>query len=67
MDKKFVESITISDYEILTDDGFKDVVALHKTIPYQLFKLILENKELKCADNHIVFKNDCEVFVKDLI
>jgi len=68
MDKKFISSKIISDYEILTDEGFKDVVALHKTIPYQVFNLILENKELKCADFHKVFlENDEEIFVKDLV
>jgi len=67
MDKKFVESKKISKYEILTDDGFKDVCALHKTIEYDMYKLVLETKELKCADNHIVFlHDDTEIFVKDL-
>ena len=67
MDKKFISSKSISDYEILTDDGFKDVIALHKTIPYDVYNLILDNKELKCADFHIVFlENDTEIFVKDL-
>jgi len=67
MDKKFIESKKITDYEILTDDGFKDVCALHKTIEYDMYKLILETKELKCADNHIVFlSDDSEIFVKNL-
>lgn len=68
MDKKFIESKTIDNYEILTDDGFKDVCALHKTIEYDMYKLVLETKELKCADNHIVFLyDDREIFVKDLV
>jgi len=67
MDKKFIESRNISNYEILTDDGFKDLCAIHKTIEYDVYKLVLENKELKCADNHIVFlENNKEMFVKDL-
>lgn len=67
MDKKFVESKPLSRYEILTDDGFKDVCALHKTIEYDVYKLVTETKELKCADNHIVFlDNDEQVFVKNL-
>jgi len=67
MDKKFISSKTITDYEILTEDGFKDVIALHKTIPYKMYNLILENKELKCADFHIVFlESGNEVFVKNL-
>lgn len=67
MDKKFISSKVISDYEILTDDGFKNVVALHKTIEYQMYKLVTTNSELHCADNHIVFLyDDSEVFVKNL-
>jgi hypothetical protein len=68
MDKKFISSKTITDYEILTEDGFKDVIALHKTIPYEMYNLILENKELKCADFHIVFlESGEEIFVKNLV
>lgn len=67
MDKKFINSKKITDYEILTDNGFKDVVALHKTINYEVFNLILTDKELKCADFHIVFlEDDSTIFVKDL-
>jgi len=67
MDKKFVDSKLLSNYEILTDDGFKDVCALHKTVEYEVYKLVLETKEMKCADNHIVFlSDDSEIFVKDL-
>jgi len=67
MDKKFISSKNISDYEILTDEGFKDVIALHKTIPYEMYNLVLENKELKCADFHIVFlESGDEIFVKNL-
>lgn len=67
MDKKFVETIPLSKYEILTDDGFKDVIALHKTIPYVVYKLKTEKKELKCADRHVCFlENDTEIFVKNL-
>ena len=67
MDKKFINFKGISDYEILTDDGFKDVIALHETIPYDVYNLVLENKELKCADFHIVFlENNEEIFIKNL-
>jgi hypothetical protein len=73
--KKIIKTTKISDYEVLTDDGFVDIEALHETIPYEVYHLKLNNgKELKCADNHIVFKfNDydllgpfVEVFVKNL-
>ena len=67
--KKITKTIKISDYEVLTDDGFVDIEALHETIPYEVYHLKLsDGKELKCADNHIVFYKDDmeEVFVKNL-
>jgi|688.fasta_scaffold00011_274 ATP-dependent Clp protease ATP-binding subunit ClpC len=66
--KKFTKSFDMSNFSILTDNGFKKLEKLHKTIPYQVYHLKLsDGKELKCADNHIVFYKDfVEVFVKDL-
>ena len=68
MDKKFISSWNIEDYEIETDTGWSDIIALHKTIPYEIYIIKTSlGKELKCADNHILFnKNREEVFVKDL-
>ena len=76
--KKITKSTKISEYEVLTDTGFVDIEALHETIPYEVYHLKLaDGKELKCADNHIVFIQEYdestlepiflkEVFVKDL-
>jgi hypothetical protein len=67
--KKIKESKLIDDFEVLTDDGWVDAIAIHKTIEYDVFHLKLKNGyELKCADNHIVFIYDTmsEIFVKDL-
>jgi hypothetical protein len=67
--KKITKTTKISEYEVLTDDGFIDIEALHETIPYEVYHLKLsDGKELKCADNHIVFYKDYmeEVFVKNL-
>lgn len=67
--KKITKTTNISDYEVLTDTGFVDINALHETIPYEVYHLKLsDGKELKCADNHIVFYMDNmeEVFVKNL-
>jgi len=66
--KKITKTTKISDYEVLTDDGFVDIEALHETIPYEVYHLKLsDGKELKCADNHIVFNEQMEeVFVKNL-
>jgi hypothetical protein len=67
--KKITKTTKITEYEVLTDDGFIDIEALHETIPYEVYHLKLsDGKELKCADNHIVFYIDNmeEVFVKNL-
>ena len=76
--KKITKSTKISEYEVLTDDGFVDIEALHETIPYEVYHLKLsDGKEIKCADNHILFVTQyhettfepiglTEVFVKDL-
>jgi len=54
--KKITKTTKIIEYEVLTDDGFVDIEALHETIPYEVYHLKLsDGKELKCADNHIVF------------
>lgn len=66
--KKFVETIEVEDYQVLTDEGFVDIKNLHKTIKYNKYILLLNNgMSLGCADNHIVFdENMNEIFVKDL-
>lgn len=76
--KKINKTTKIIEYEVLTDDGFIDIEALHETIPYKVYHLKLsDGKEIKCADNHIVFVTEyhettyepiglTEVFVKDL-
>jgi len=67
-DKKFIESLTANGISVMTDNGWEQLEASHKTIPYKIWQLVLENGlRLRCADNHIVFLSDyTEVFVKDL-
>jgi len=66
--KKFTKTFDMSDYEILTDSGFVDLVSLHETIPYKVWELKLSNGyELECADDHIIFDDEMnEIFVKNL-
>ena len=67
MEKKIIESLELENYEILTDTGYKDIIKLHKTVKYEIYELKTQNFYLKCADNHILFKDKYEeVFVKDL-
>jgi DnaB-like helicase C terminal domain len=67
IERKFIETYDIDDYEIKTDSGWSDISKIGKTIPYEKWILKTENNELECADTHIVFNEDMEeVFVKDL-
>ncbi len=67
-EKKFTNSVKITDYEVLSDEGFVDIDFLHTTIPYIVYNVRLtDGTILRCADNHILFKADySEIFVKDL-
>ena len=66
--KKITNTIPVSDYEILTDNGWENIENIHETISYQVYELNTKSgKSLKCADNHIVFDASFnEVFVVDL-
>lgn len=37
VEHKFIESISIDDFEIMTDDGWKDCKAVHKTVEYDVW------------------------------
>jgi hypothetical protein len=65
--RKFVDSIDIDEWEILTDTGWEDITHIHKTVEYEVYSLVLDTGEtLKCADDHIVFDDGLnEVFVKN--
>lgn len=67
MEKKFVEVVENSRYEVLTDVGFVPVKKSMKTIDYDVYKLRLSNGlTLECADTHILMTSDMtEVFARD--
>lgn len=69
IERKFIWSKNIEDYEIETDSGFVDVVSINKTIPYLKYIIKTETgKILKCADNHILFTdNMSEIFAKEAL
>ena len=68
IERKFINTWDIEDFQILTDDGFVDIKSLHETIPYIKYHIETFNGLiLDCADNHIVFdENMNEIFVKNL-
>ena len=68
MIKKFIESYDTDEWEIETDDGWQDIKAIHKTIPYKVWNVITKNNcKFSAADRHIVFRENYEeVFVCEL-
>ena len=68
IERKFINTWDIEDFQILTDDGFVDIKSLHETIPYIKYHIETFNGlTLDCADNHIAFdENMNEIFVKNL-
>lgn len=65
---KIIKTKGITDFEIFTDTGWKDLEAVYKTVPYQVWKIKTQDYYLECADDHIVFKeNFQQSYIKDLI
>lgn len=68
IERKYIETINIENYEILTDLGWSDLTQIMKTVPYTVWRVKTLTHELECADTHILFdQNLQEVFVKDLL
>lgn len=67
INKKILQSCDIS-IDVESDKGWVPASFVHKTQPYKIYKIVLENGLfLECADNHIVFTDNLEEkFVKDL-
>lgn len=66
--KKIVESIDISDYEVLTPIGFIDIEKVMQTIEYRVYEVKFETVSILCADEHIfIDENDNEVYAKDVL
>lgn len=64
---KFIESYPGNGRKILTPNGYREILEVHKTIPYIRYKLILRNgMTLECAGKHVVINsNNDEVHAKD--
>ena len=69
VERKFVNSVNLSNLEIETDTGWEPVTAIHKTVPYKKWIVQTESGlQLECADTHILFDDQFnEIFVKDII
>jgi len=67
LDKKFIEEIDLTDYEVLTPTGFQDFDGICKTVPYAIWTLETESGlTLQCADHHLVMSNGTPTHVTDL-
>jgi len=69
VNRKFIESYDVSEWEIETDTGWESISHSHKTIEYDVWKIETEDGSfLECADTHIVFdENMNEIFVMDCV
>lgn len=75
---KFIEAYEVSDYQVLTPDGWIDIEGIGKTIEYEEWYIITSgDKDLICADEHILYRCDdldfstkkcnlTEIYCKDL-
>jgi len=47
IDKEVIKTYdNIEDYQILTDTGFEDISAIHKTIPFEIWNIKTDKHEL---------------------
>jgi len=65
--RKFIESYPGNGREVLTPNGYKEILEVHKTIKYPKFRIELDNGlSLECAHNHVVINKDMkEIYVED--
>lgn len=67
-DNKIIESKYTNDWEVLSKNGFVDIQAVHKTIPFNVWYISTKKNYCYCADNHIFIKNDMsQVYAKDCL
>ena len=67
--RKFIESYPGNGRKIMTPNGYVDILAVHKTVPYAKFRVTLENgMSIDCAYNHVLIcDTGQEIYAKDSI
>lgn len=67
VERKFIDTINVSGWEVLSDDGWHDISHINKTIAYEVYRIRLANGfVIECADTHIFIDSEGgEVFAKD--
>lgn len=65
---KFIEKSIPDDYYVETPNGYSKIKHSFKTIPYDVWEVELENKLLRCADNHILMgESGDQIYAKNLM
>jgi len=69
VNRKFTNSVDLTNLEIESDSGWQPLLTIHKTIPYTTWHIeTVSGLTLDCADTHIVFDHNYnEIFVKDIV
>ena len=65
--RKFIDIISIKNWQVLSNTGWNDIDSINKTIKYDTWKIVFsDNSYLICADNHILVDiNGNEVYARD--
>lgn len=67
VERKFTETYDISDYEVWTHKGWIDIKRIGKTVPYLKYRIITDNYQIECADDHILIDSEWDqIFAKNL-
>ena len=67
LNEKFTESYKCNNKKVLTPLGYKEIEYVHKTIPYEKYRIKTENGfVLECAEKHVLILEDGkECYAKD--
>jgi len=60
MQEKFIETIELDDWEVMSHDGYDSIQAIGKTVEYEEYRVICTSAPqnqyvLYCADDHLVY------------
>lgn len=64
--EKIIKSHMVKDIQILTPEGWNDIMYVHQTRPFEQYILKTNNNSIRCADDHILYSNGEPIFAKDL-
>jgi hypothetical protein len=64
--KKFLQEYEVNNWEVLTPNGWKHFCGIGKTVQFSVYSLKTDTTTLRCADNHIVFRESEPNFFEDV-